>query len=118
MDKFINKNQIRRIVFYFTIFIIPLFSVSAGDKAEMWKKMYNRVDTIDQQYAVMQNVVALDDPTLTEMLDFALAAQISTLANQMSRTEEEKKEPADEAYSFRAGFFEGGRFCRNYIYPF
>ncbi len=87
-----NKiNIIRHIFSVVLFFCIPILTVSAGDRSEMWKKMYNRVDTIDQQYAIMQNIVAMDDPALIEMLDSALAGQISTLTDRLSRTGMEKK---------------------------
>jgi len=63
-----------------------------GDRAEVWKRMYNRALTVDQQYAIMQNIVTMDDPSLIEVLDEALAEQIASLEDQMSRTERDKKD--------------------------
>ncbi|MDA3810920.1 MAG: hypothetical protein PF518_11415 [Spirochaetaceae bacterium] len=88
-----NIKKIRRVLCFSIFFmIIPLLTVSASDKSEVWKKMYNRAVTIEQQSAIMQNIVALDDPELIELLDYALAQQISSLENQMNRSEHEKKD--------------------------
>ena len=89
-----NNNEtikIRRVFFYIIFLIIPIISLSASERSEVWKKMYNRAVTIEQQYILMQNIVAMNDPVLSEMLDSALADQISSLENQMSRTDLEKK---------------------------
>ena len=89
-----NNNEtikIRRVFFYIIFLIIPIISLSASERSEVWKKMYNRAVTIEQQYILMQNIVAMNDPALSEMLDSALADQISSLENQMSRTDLEKK---------------------------
>ncbi len=85
-----NMVKIRFVFLCMLFFIIPIISLSASDRSEVWEKMYNRAITIDQQYAIMQNIVALDDPTLTEMLDSALSGQINTMENQMNRTQREK----------------------------
>jgi len=74
------------------LMIISVISLSASDKSEVWKRMYNRAFTIDQQFAIMQNIVAMDDPALIELLDSALAEQINSLEIQMDRSEREKKD--------------------------
>lgn len=91
-------NNSNRVIFkprFFLLFIL-LFSImanlAAGDRSEVWKRMYNRAFTIDQQYAIMQNIVAMDDPSLIEVLDSALADQIASLEDQMNRTERERKD--------------------------
>ncbi|MBI9097998.1 MAG: hypothetical protein JEY91_05950 [Spirochaetaceae bacterium] len=88
------KGYIKMRILFLTIvlLILPLFFLTAGDRSEVWKRMYNRAQTIDQQYAIMQNIVAMDDPSLIEILDSALAEQISSLENKLNRTERDKKE--------------------------
>ncbi len=73
------------------LLILPLITLSAGDRSEVWKRMYNRAYTLDQQYAIMENIVAMDDPSMIEVLDAALADQISSLEDQMDRSERNKK---------------------------
>lgn len=82
----------RKIVLSALILLVSLSFLSAGDRSEVWKRMYNRALTIDQQYAIMQNIVAMDDPSLIEVLDSALAEQIASLEDQMTRTERSKKD--------------------------
>ena len=91
--KNIKSMKLKRVLFLTAVLmILPVLTVSASDRSEVWKRMYNRAITIDQQYAIMQNIVAMDDPALVELLDSALAEQISSLENQMTRTEREKKD--------------------------
>lgn len=54
------------------IFIILSLSLTAGDSAEVWSRLYDRVTTLDQKYTIMQKVVLLDDPSLELMLTRAL----------------------------------------------
>jgi hypothetical protein len=75
----------------FLFLIIPVLTIAASDKSEIWKRMYNRAYTIDQQIAIMQNIVAMDDPALFEVLVSAVGGQLSTLENQMNRTERDTK---------------------------
>lgn len=84
-------NRYQRIMTGVLAFFI-LSSLQAGDRSEVWKRMYNRATTIDQQYAIMQNIVAMDDPSLIDMLDDALAEQIASLEDQMNRTERARKD--------------------------
>lgn len=89
----INKSVLsRKVVLTFVLLVVSLSFLSAGDRSEVWKRMYSRAMTIDQQYAIMQNIVAMDDPSLIEVLDEALAEQISSLEDQMNRTERAKKD--------------------------
>lgn len=90
--KNIKVNKISRFVILAAlILVLPSVALSASDRSEVWKRMYNRAVTIDQQKAIMQNIIAMDDPAMIEMLDGALAYQISTLENQMNRTERNNK---------------------------
>lgn len=82
----------RKAVLTLVLLLVSLTFLSAGDRSEVWKRMYNRALTIDQQYAIMQNIVAMDDPSLIEVLDAALAEQIASLEDQMTRTERGKKD--------------------------
>jgi hypothetical protein len=84
-------NRYQRIIAAFLTLAVA-FSLQAGDRSEVWKRMYNRAMTIDQQYAIMQNIVAMDDPSLIDMLDDALAEQIASLEDQMNRTERARKD--------------------------
>lgn len=87
-----GKITIKPGLLLLTVFMLVSVSfLSAGDRSEVWKRMYNRAFTIDQQYAIMQNIVAMDDPALIEVLDSALADQIASLEDQMNRTERGKK---------------------------
>lgn len=74
------------------LLIVLIGQVGAGDRSEVWKRMYNRAFTIEQQYAIMQNIVAMDDPSLIDVLDSALADQISSLEDNLNRTEMAQKE--------------------------
>ena len=88
-----NANRVLRVILLSVILmIVPVVILSASDRSEVWKRMYNRAFTIDQQFAIMQNMVAMDDPALIDVLDSALADQINSLGNQMNRTEKSKKD--------------------------
>lgn len=47
-------------------------SLFAGDASEVWSRLYDRVNTLDQKYSIMQRIVQLDDPSLELMLTQAL----------------------------------------------
>lgn len=86
------KTHKGKISLVLTLLLFTAFQLSAGDRTEVWKRMYERALTIDQQYAIMQNMVAMDDPELIEVLDSALADQIASLEDQMNRTERARKD--------------------------
>ncbi len=85
----LNKG-FKKIVLVAVLFSLPVV-IFGSDRSEVWKRMYNRAQTVEQQHAIMQNIVAMDDPALSDMLDSALADQISTLENKMNRTERARK---------------------------
>jgi hypothetical protein len=91
MNNFKNQKRMKMAFFSVLLMILPLIVLSASDRSEVWKRMYNRALTIDQQYAIMENIVAMDDPSMIEVLDSALAEQISSLEDQMNRTERNQK---------------------------
>lgn len=91
MDTYKINKPAKFVLLSLILLILPLFVLSAGDRSEVWKRMYNRAYTLDQQYAIMENIVAMDDPSMIEVLDAALADQISSLEDQMDRTERNKK---------------------------
>lgn len=91
MKKNIINKRIMFVLISAMLMMIPTVILSASDRSEVWKRMYNRAYTLDQQYAIMENIVAMDDPSMTELLDFALAEQINSLEDQLNRTEKDKK---------------------------
>ncbi|MBN2655854.1 MAG: hypothetical protein JXR86_02235 [Spirochaetales bacterium] len=92
MNRFQISVLSRKIILSIVMLTVSLSFLAAGDRSEVWKRMYSRAMTIDQQYAIMQNIVAMDDPSLIEVLDEALAEQIASLEDQMNRTERAKKD--------------------------
>jgi hypothetical protein len=47
-------------------------SLNAGDKADMWSRLYTRSTTLEQRVTAMEKMVLLDDPTLEITLTSAL----------------------------------------------
>jgi len=47
--------------------------LSAGDASEVWGRLYDRVDTLEQKYSIMQKIVQLDDPSMELTLTLALS---------------------------------------------
>jgi len=90
MNNIIISKRKKIILISIVVMTLPLIILSATDRSEVWKRMYNRALTTDQQYAIMENIVAMDDPSMIDVLDSALAEQISSLENQMNRTERNK----------------------------
>ncbi|MDC7219694.1 MAG: hypothetical protein PQJ59_07130 [Spirochaetales bacterium] len=52
---------------------LMVFSLNAGDKAEMWSRLYSRTTSMEQKVTAMEKMVLLDDPgleiTFTSALD-------------------------------------------------
>ena len=78
----------KRIVLF--IFIVTsVFNISASDKAEVWSRLYKRSFLPELKYAIMLNIVELNDRAMIPLLEEILSNDIiANLNNKRSVTEE------------------------------
>ncbi len=81
----------KKYVSIFILLFVVLFSSFAGDRAEVWSRMYKRSFSPEMKFSVMLNIVELNDRGMIPLLEEILTEDIiANLDNKRDITEEQR----------------------------